>query len=416
MAYTYNDDLCYRSNEELKKHYEAAQESLKQIIHNTFNQTNDETKYYKLFHPVDTFNQINPLIEHAEVIRNNFDDILIIGMGGASLNPASLLALRTSNSKPRFHFLNSTEPRKIATLLADLDLSKTACLVISNSGSTTETISIFGVLLNKYQEMDAKNIHKHFYFIVGASDNPIRNVAIQLGSSILDHDQGISGRYSGFTNVSLLPGLIAGLDIQEFLKGANTVINDFWQNKENSKPAQGAATLFALNAKILVNTSYSEGLATYLEWQRQCISESLGKDGKGFTPLHGIGPMEQHSILQLYLDGPKDKVFTFFALQDSQEYADLKISTDVMPSYLQGKEIAQINNAEYQATLDSLVDKKLPVRSIILDAFNEFSLGALMMHTAMEIIILGHLMEVNPFDQPGVEQIKVKAKQILESN
>ena len=202
--------------------------------------------------------------------------------------------------------------------------------------------------------------------------------------------------------------------MRAFLEGANSVLDDLWSNKENSLPAKSATTLNALNLPITVNISYMENLFPFLEWQRQIISESLGKNGNGITPLHGIGPMEQHSILQLYLDGPKDKLFTFFYAKESPENSkELSISADTLPAYLKGKYIGEINNAELNATIGSLADKKLPVRTIIIDEFNEFALGALMMHSAIETVILGHLMSVNPFDQPGVEQIKIKAKKIL---
>ena len=418
MTYTYDDDLCFSAANSpvstIQKDAIVIKNRINQIINDTFAKTTAQTKYYKLLHKIDIDAEIKPLTQLADNLRQNFSDVVIISMGGASLNPQAIVALKLLNSQPRFHFLNSTDPRRLIKIFSEIDLAHTACIVISNSGSTTETISMFGVLLNAYQQAKLPNIPEHFYFITGSGDTPLRSMASNLGSTILDHSNDICGRYSGFSNVGILPGLIAGLDMRAFLEGANSVLDDLWSNKENSLPAKSATTLNALNLPITVNISYMENLFPFLEWQRQIISESLGKNGNGITPLHGIGPMEQHSILQLYLDGPKDKLFTFFYAKESPENSkELSISADTLPAYLKGKYIGEINNAELNATIGSLADKKLPVRTIIIDEFNEFALGALMMHSAIETVILGHLMSVNPFDQPGVEQIKIKAKKIL---
>jgi glucose-6-phosphate isomerase len=152
-------------------------------------------------------------------------------------------------------------------------------------------------------------------------------------------------------------------------------------------------------------------MSPLLTWYSQIIAESLGKDGKGITPVWGIGPNEQHSLLQLYLDGPKDKVYTLINIENQD--TRYKLHSNVEPNFLENKTLAEINGAEFRATVAALKHKKSPVREIIIDKYDEFNLGAIMLHFAIEVITIGHMMNINPFDQPGVELIKIEARNIL---
>jgi glucose-6-phosphate isomerase len=152
----------------------------------------------------------------------------------------------------------------------------------------------------------------------------------------------------------------------------------------------------------------------FLEWYSQIIGESLGKDGKGYTPLKGLGPNDQHSMLQLYLEGPQDKFFSFFYLEKiNPEVGKYKTINLNKFGYLAHKELSDINKANFTATINALSLKKLPIRSIILKELSSEAFGAMVCHLMLETITIGHLTRVNPFNQPGVEMIKIRSKELI---
>ncbi|MFI4983586.1 MAG: hypothetical protein ACHP6I_00115 [Rickettsiales bacterium] len=393
---------------------EAYQGQLNDIFNNIYAKSDATTDYLKVLHPFDIDGLINHLSPTATKIRENFDDLIIVAMGGATLNPQTIISVRRHNRGPRIQFALTTDPFKFRTILESVDLHKTAILVSSNSGGTTETIAMFSAFLHAYQEVGVPNIHNHFFFVVGEGDNPIRNMATELGGTIHSHDMGIGGRYSGFSAVGVLPGLVAGLNMHEFLGGANSVSANFWQERNEAAPIRGALALCLAQKPICISLAYSDAFNPYLEWYSQIISESTGKNGLGITPIRGVGPMDQHSMMQLYLDGPQDKIYTFFKIQNhTKELSNIKLAKQTQPSYLQANTLQEINDAEYSASVHAVAHNKNPLREIILKNYDEKCLGALMMHSAIEVVTLCYLMKVNPFDQPGVELIKVKAREIL---
>lgn len=407
--YTYID----RTNIEQSK-LDAYQEELTNLIAKNYANTDSTTDYLKVFHQFDSDKIINELSPTAQQIRNNFDDVIIVAMGGATLNPQTITSVRRKNVSPKIHFALTTDPMKFATILEQVNLRKTAVLVSSNSGGTTETIVMFSALLKAYQDAGIPNIKNHFFFVVGDDANPIRKMATELGGKIHSHDMGIGGRYSGFTAVGILPGLIAGLNMHDFLGGANSVSANFWKDKNTAHPIRAALSLYLAQKPIHVSLAYSDALSPYLEWYSQIIAESAGKNGLGLTPVRGVGPMDQHSLMQLYLDGPHDKIYTFFKVENyDADLANIQFAAQTQPTYLQEHKLHEVHDAQYKASVYAVKHNKNPLREIILKRFDERCIGALMMHSAIEIITLCYLMKVNPFNQPGVELIKVKAREIL---
>ena len=363
----------------------------------------------KIFQKINYEEITSHLLSKVAFIRQNFTDLIIVGMGGAILNPKAVLALSPKHSKVNIHYLDTTDPNVFDSVIMSLNLAKTAVIVISNSGETLETISLYGALFNSYTEKGIGNLQQHFYFIVQDTNNYLNNVAIKQNYAVIPHDLGISGRYSGFSTVTIFPGLIAGLNMQSFCEGANSILEDFWKYKADSTSCESMLDLFMINQPIVVNLAYNSKLAYFLEWYSQIISESLGKQKRGITPLAGLGPMDQHSMLQLYLEGPRDKLFTLFYVEDLSN-SKVNLSETHL---VKGKTLHEVHKALFQATEISLKANKLPVRTIRLSDLNEKSLGALMMHVSLEVILYGLLIDINPFDQPGVEQIKTSAKKIL---
>ena len=412
--YTFNDDFCFSDkigalgiNRDSMNIFES---KIKEIF-NIYSKTTSNTKFYKILFNYNKEELLKPLNPIAGEIRSKFTDVIFVGMGGATLNPQMITSLRKNNSKPNLHFLLTTDPMRFKKLVESIDPKKTAVVVISKTGSTTETIAGFSALLNVFRKAGIKEISKQFYFILGEADSHLRTMAEGLGSIILPHDEGFGGRYSGFSSVGFLPGLIAGLDVGRLIDGFNSVTEDLWKNRIDSAPIRAALSLMLTRQPSAVLLGYLDILSPFLEWYAQIIAESLGKEHKGITPIRGIGPMDQHSMLQLYLDGPKDKMYTMIYAENVD--GEYKLTDDVVPSYLAGKSLAEINLAEFNATIIALKNNNVPIRTIMIDKFDEFNLGALMMHCAIEVITVGHMMNINPFDQPGVEQIKVEARKIL---
>lgn len=340
----------------------------------------------------------------ADNIKKQFRDIVIIGIGGSALNPKIATSFE-ARSDVCIHYLDTTDPIHYESFKKKVVLQECFFLVISKSGNTIEVLSVLGAVLNDLGEYNKDQ----FCFITGQHNNHIRNIANEMGSMILTHDEEIGGRFATFSNVAILPGFLHGSDMKSFLNGANEVLKDFWENKERSLPARSAVSLFLYEKPIMVNIGYTRFFTDFLNWNSQIVGESLGKDGKGYTPVHNIGPIDQHSVFQLYLDGPKDKVFTFLYSRNSCN----NINKIKNVAFLSDKTLEDINEIEYRATLSSCRELKLPTRNILIDNLDEYSIGALAMHSIIEILTVAHLMDISPFGQPAVEMIKSNIKDLL---
>jgi glucose-6-phosphate isomerase len=347
----------------------------------------------------------------SQEIKDNFSDFVVIGMGGSVLNPRTLVSLARKKSSTKIHFLDNTDPIFLKALLSGLDLQNTAVLVISNSGNTLETVSLAAILIAEFEKIGIKNLGKHFYFITNPNAGILKDVALNIGAKLIAHTDNISGRYSGMTNVGSLVANVAGIDFEEYLSGAEAQLQEFTSKKEVSQAALSAGMVFNEQKSISVNLGYLQNFAVFLEWYSQIIAESLGKNGKGITPIRGLGPNDQHSMLQLYLDGPRDKLYSLFYAKKMQ--SDLITDRSDSFDYMANKNLADINKANFDATLKALAGRGQPTRSIIIDDLSASSIGALVMHSMLEVINLGHMMKINPFNQPGVEKIKVEAKKAL---
>lgn len=370
------------------KVFQDMQELLKNKWTQRFEKVDASTPFYKVISPVSLGVALDQYRETALEIRQRFKTVVIIGMGGASLNPRVLLEFLPPK-EPNIYFLDSTDPLRFNSLMDGINLGDTVFLVVSNSGETVETILLLKAVLREYKLHGIKNSCEHFLFITGQKASTLRALAEGLGCKIYDHESEISGRYCSFTNVVILPGLIAGLDMPAFLKGAQSVLEDFRQKKEQSSPAISAAMIMALGRTTLVNVGYLRRFNAFLEWYSQIIAESLGKGGKGFTPLPCIAPEAHHSVFQLYLGGAKDKTFTLFYAKN-----------------LPNQAMQSVNNAAYEAATMALEEQRAPFQTVIIKDLSEASIGSLMAHSIAEVILLGELLQVNPFDQPHVEMIK----------
>ena len=371
--------------------------------------------YYQIFKRHDAQNLLQPLRDIADKIRNSFSDLIVISMGGATLNPQMLFSFLGQDQKsPKIHFLNNTDPIFFADLMAIINIKNTSFIAISNSGETIETNALIGCLLREYQKNNITDLSNRSFFITNLKNGTLKDIGTEIDGTLIPHQEGISGRYSGLSSVSLLIGLVAGIDMQGYLSGANEVIDDFFSNLAQSKPILSASSIYYSNKPTIVNIGYIQKLLPFLEWYSQIIAESLGKNGEGYTPLKGLGPNDQHSMLQLYLEGPRDKYFSFFYVnnidKDLLNYKTINLNKF---GYLANKNLSDINKANFDATINALTIKNMPVRSIILQDLSARTFGAIVCHLMFEIITVSHLMKLNPFDQPGVEMIKKYSKELV---
>lgn len=359
-------------------------------------------------------------------IAEVFEEVVIFGTGGSSLNGKALLDLRLYEPlQPRLHFVDTIDPSTIERLFASLDLTRTAFISISKSGRTAETLAQTLIALESVRHVSKKYfVGEQFFFVTEESSNPLRDIGENIGATLLVHPTQIGGRYAGLSAVGLLPAAIAGLDIYAIREGAAEVVEEhtkgaypFFELPEAAKGAALCVSLLKHHYTLSVMMPYVDRLSGFANWYRQLWAESLGKQGKGMTPIKAMGTVDQHSQLQLYLDGPQDKMFSLIRVATRQSgptiFADF-LAEDERINFLHHHSIGALHQAEYEATVTTLKRKGCPVRQFLLSEINEASIGALMMHFMIETIITAALIEVNPFDQPAVEEGKLLAKQTLE--
>jgi glucose-6-phosphate isomerase len=250
--------------------------------------------------------------------------------------------------------------------------------------------------------------------------NGLRDLLAKHRIPLLDHDPGVGGRFSALTNVGLLPAAIAGLDIAALREGAAESLAPILAGADPARvsAAIGAALSVALAEKakpITVMMAYSDRLERFTRWWVQLWAESLGKDGKGSTPVGALGPVDQHSQLQLWLDGRPDKLFTVVTVDVGGKgpRIDAKLVAQGGEAALGGKTVGDLVAAQGRATADTLANNGRPVRTIHLPRLDEHALGALMMHFMLETIVAAQLLGVDAFDQPAVEEGKILARRYL---
>ena len=327
--------------------------------------------------------------------NNNFR---IIGMGGSTLGAEAIYQFLNHKIKKKFIFINNLNPR----LKNKEKKIKATNIIISKSGNTLETIVNSNLLINR-----KKNI-----FITENKKSYLKNLATDLKAEIVEHQNYIGGRYSVLSEVGMLPAEVMGLNEKKFKK-LNYLINN--QNFLNQLIINVSAILKFVKQKkynsIILN--YDNKSENLFRWYQQLVAESLGKKSKGILPIISKMPSDNHSLLQLYLDGPKNNFFTFFSTQNPKSE---KINNKFLyksHSYLRNKSFSKIIYAQKNATQKVFNKKKLPFRSFDLKTRNEEVLGELFCFFILETILLGRSLKVNPFDQPSVELIKKETKKIL---
>ncbi|RTK92380.1 MAG: hypothetical protein EKK61_04795 [Rickettsiales bacterium] len=344
-------------------------------------------------------------------IKENYSDVIVIGMGGSVLNPKTLINLCQNNklSKLKIHFLDNTDPIYLQQLLVNIELKNCAVVATSNSGQTIETNSLIGVMISLFKYHNIHDIGKRYYFLTNPNDGMLSRIGREINANIIDHTENISGRFSGLTNVSTFIASLVDVNVDEYINGARKKLDQF-MNDDSDSSISSAAAIYGEQKPIMINLGYLQQFRSYLEWYSQIIAESLGKNKGGITPIHGLGPNDQHSMLQLYIEGSDDKLYSLFYIQKLE--SSLTVSSLKVFENLANKTLSDINSINFNATANALCVIKRPVRVITLRDLSPQTVGELVVHSMIETIILAHMMELNPFDQPGVQLIKDNTKSL----
>ena len=367
-------------------------------------------------------------IEEAAQKLEAFSHILILGTGGSSLGAQVLAQINGwgtqagSDNAPQLYFLDNLSTRSLKKLMEKNPVAETAYLVVSKSGETPETLLQLSCVLSYLAAQQAAP-YKHIVTLTEDKPSSLTRISQKLGLMTLPHNQNIGGRFSVLTNVGLLPARLAGVDIVRVRQGAAQALDAFLTHDDAAQnmPLSGAALQIAhaqAGRNISVLMPYDERLEKLGLWYRQLWAESLGKKGRGTTPVNALGPVDQHSQLQLYLDGPDDKFYTLIETQAAPQnmalVANQGLENIAELSWLHNRSIDELVEAECQASFQALVNQKRPVRLLSLGTLNEEAIGALLMNLMLETICAAILLGVDAFDQPAVEQGKIIARQLME--
>ena len=325
-------------------------------------------------------------------------DYRIFGMGGSTLGAQAIYDFLKKKIKKKFIFVDNLNASKNKQTKKNLNN-----LIISKSGNTTETIVNANILIKKKD----RNL-----FITEKKKSYLSLLAQKLKAEVVDHNNYIGGRYSVLSEVGMLPAELMGLNYKKFRQLNNLVNNKFFMK---SLVSNVESTIHFLKTKkfnsIVIN--YDEQSTNLFNWYQQLVAESLGKEKKGLLPIISIMPKDNHSVMQLYLDGFKNNFFTFFY---SHENNSSKINNDlVLPEqkFLKNKDINQIMFAQKKATEIVFKKKNIPFRSFEIKKRDEKTLGELFCFFILETMLIGKALKINPFDQPAVELIKKETKKIL---
>ena len=327
----------------------------------------------------------------------SFKNFRVIGMGGSTLGTQAIYDFLKSKIKKNFKFIDNLQINQ------KIERKKYVNLVISKSGNTVETIINSNLLIKKKD----KNI-----FITENKKNYLYLLAEKLKAEIIHHNNFIGGRYSVLSEVGMLPAELMGLNVNSFRQ-----FNSLIKNRKflNSVVANVASTIFYIKKKkfnsVIIN--YDESSDSLFKWYQQLVAESLGKKRKGLLPIVSNMPKDNHSVMQLYLDGFKNNFFTFFYVNDLNSK---KLNNKTILSsqkFLKNKSLSKILYSQKKATENVFFKKKIPFRSFEIKKRDEKTLGELFTFFILETILIGKSLKLNPYDQPAVELIKKETKKLL---
>ena len=349
------------------------------------------------------FNFINKKLSKFK----KFKSIALIGMGGSILGTEAIFSFLKRKLNKKVFFFNNLDESKLISFKKKENLSKILFIIISKSGNTIETLS------NAFFLDIIKKNSKNVIIISENKNNTLFSLAKKFNLEFIEHNSFVGGRYSVLSEVGIIPTYLTGLNTLKLRSKINSYLNKNSKNplKENAIKLAASINSKKINNMILLN--YCPELEKFLFWCQQLIAESLGKNNKGFLPVISNVPKDHHSLLQLYLDGPKDKIFNIFSLEKSLKNKIFTKKENKLSSFLNNKKLSSIKNAQKKALIKTFIENKIPFREFKIKSLNEEELGKLFSYFILETVAIAKLTGINPYNQPAVEQVKIFTKKIL---
>jgi len=365
---------------------------------------------------------IEPILEYCGTVPKTIETIVVIGIGGSSLGAKAIYEfIKPVKDLPRkLYFFESTDPININNLLSKFDVDKTHFLVISKSGTTVETFSIYKYIYSLQNDPSA-------YTFITDPGSPLEKYAKTIKASVLYIPDNVGGRFSVLSTVGLIPLALCGIDIKDLLSGAKIIKDSFFNNGYAQDMLLEKAVYYAKNhARYNINCifAYSESLKYFCEWYVQLWGESLGKHQRhsafhvGLTPIGLIGPEDQHSFLQLIMEGTRNKSVTFIKIEDFHD--NITIPDITLPHLesldsLNNLSFSKLINMQCDSVVEALLNQKnIPLDTITIQSVTEANIGSLIFYYELLTSLVGELIDVNTYDQPGVEAGKIILKSKLQ--
>lgn len=428
-----NADSAVVGNEHglnVQKEFENYREKISEIvsdIYATKDTAGNWLKWMNLGYNQELVSEIN---QYTASVKGKFENILVLGIGGSALGGIcvteallkpywNVLDKESRNGMPRIFFLDNIDPDQMNGLLAALDLKKTLVNVITKSGNTAETMSAFMIVKSKLEKELGASYKNNIVATTDENKGILRQIASEEGFKTFVVPDDVGGRFSIFSAVGLLPFALVGINIAELLKGVREMDAELKKtNIDENIAAQNALVHYLMDKKgknLSVMMPYSSRLKYVSDWYVQLWAESLGKevdlDGKtvhtGPTPVKSLGATDQHSQVQLYNEGPNDKLINFVRVGEFDTKLEIpNVYSDSELGYLCGRTVNELMNAEADSTRVAVTDYNRPNVTITIPQVNEYYLGQLLYMLEVQTAIAGALYNINTFNQPGVEQAK----------
>tara|TARA_E500000178_G_scaffold241098_1_gene237528 strand:+ start:1902 stop:3119 length:1218 start_codon:yes stop_codon:yes gene_type:complete len=338
---------------------------------------------------------------------NKFKKISIIGMGGSILGIQAVYNFFKKKIKKKVYFFDDIDQEKILNFKNKNNLKKILFIVISKSGNTVETLS--NMFFLKILKKNSNNI----IVISENKNNTLFKLSKKLNLFYIEHNNYIGGRYSIFSETGIVPAYLMGINISKFKSKTLFFLRGKQKIFLKNSSLKLANIMKTNKLKSLIFLNYSPKLEKFLFWCQQLIAESLGKKNKGFLPVISNVPKDHHSLLQLYLDGPKDKIFYIFSL--TEKFKDFIKVNKIFDKniFLNNKSLTKVKEAQSKALIKAFKKNKIPFREFKIKKLDEETLGKLFSYFILETVTLGKLLKINPFNQPAVEQVKIYTKKLL---
>ena len=355
--------------------------------------------------------------------HKNITDVVVIGIGGSSLGPkavASMLEPYKEKNTPFLHFIENVDSITIETILKKIQKESTLFLIVSKSGNTIETISLAKLVMANTSYIPGSLNFSDRFAVITDPNSPLEKFAKEYGLDIYNIPKNVGGRFSVLSAVGLVPLSICGYDTKMLLQGANSCKIEYVD--EESEDIMQKAYRYAIHKQASINVvfSYGDAFKEFNAWYTQLWAESLGKKHgyarMGLTPIGLIGSVDQHSFLQLIMEGPKDKTVTFIKIKSrekSMPIPNIKLKFLENTEFSSGLDVGELLNAQCNATMQSVIQEGITTDVIEIDTLDAWHVGYLMYYYELLTSTCGLMLGINTYDQPGVEVGKRILRNVL---